>query len=106
MCLHDGIIHHNDSKFGPHFARIAATSGIKILKTPYHAPVFVDEVEDCMESALARRVGWIQEAAEERFEQLELNIFIQRVEVTAEPYRVVEAMIQKHGWAGITREQG
>jgi hypothetical protein len=66
---------------------------------------FVDGVEDCMESALARRVGWIQEAAEERFEQLELNIFIQRVEVTAEPYRVVEAMIQKRGWAGITGEQ-
>jgi hypothetical protein len=46
-----------------------------------------------------------QEAAEERFEQLELNIFIQRVEVTAEPYRVVEAMIQKRGWAGITGGQ-
>ncbi|HEX9133606.1 MAG TPA: TIGR03621 family F420-dependent LLM class oxidoreductase [Ktedonobacteraceae bacterium] len=66
---------------------------------------FVDDVEDRMESALARRVGWIREAAEERFEQLELNIFIQRVEVTAEPYKVVEAMIQKNGWAGVTGEQ-
>ena len=32
------LIRDNDSKFGPHFARVAATSGIKILKTPYHTP--------------------------------------------------------------------
>jgi len=28
----------NDSKFGPCFARVAKTSGIELLKTPYHAP--------------------------------------------------------------------
>src|SRR5215469_15179142 len=32
------LIRDRDSKFGPSFARVAATSGIKILKTPYHAP--------------------------------------------------------------------
>src|SRR6266481_3516636 len=32
------LIRDNDGKFGPWFARVAATSGIKILKTPYHAP--------------------------------------------------------------------
>jgi Integrase core domain len=32
------LIRDNDSKFGPCFARVAATSGIGILKTPYHAP--------------------------------------------------------------------
>jgi len=32
------LIRDNDSKFGPCFARVARTSGIKILKTPYHAP--------------------------------------------------------------------
>ncbi len=32
------LIHDNDSKFGPAFARVAATSSIKLLKTPYHAP--------------------------------------------------------------------
>jgi putative transposase len=32
------LIRDNDSKFGPCFARVAATSGIKILKTPPHAP--------------------------------------------------------------------
>ena len=32
------LIHDNDSKFGPSFAQVARTSGIKILKTPYHAP--------------------------------------------------------------------
>ena len=32
------LIRDRDAKFGPCFARVAATSGIKILKTPYHAP--------------------------------------------------------------------
>src|SRR5215471_14831575 len=32
------LICDNDRKFGPCFARVAATSGIEILKTPYHAP--------------------------------------------------------------------
>ncbi len=32
------LIHDNDSKFGPAFARVAATSSIKLLKTPSHAP--------------------------------------------------------------------
>jgi putative transposase len=31
------LIRANDSKFGSCFARVAATSGIKILKTPYQA---------------------------------------------------------------------
>jgi putative transposase len=32
------LIRDHDSKFGPCFARVAATSGIKVRKTPYHAP--------------------------------------------------------------------
>src|SRR5207302_4220739 len=32
------LIRDNDSKFGSCFARVARTSRIKILKTPYHAP--------------------------------------------------------------------
>src|SRR5215469_11432953 len=32
------LIRDNDSKFGPFFARVAMTSSIEILKTPYHAP--------------------------------------------------------------------
>jgi len=32
------LIRDRDTKFGSCFARVAATSGIKILKTPYHAP--------------------------------------------------------------------
>ena len=32
------LIRDNDSKFAPSFARVARTSGIKTLKTPYHAP--------------------------------------------------------------------
>ncbi len=32
------LIRDRDSKFEPRFAHVAATSGIKILKTPYHTP--------------------------------------------------------------------
>ncbi len=32
------LIRDNDSKFGVGFARVAKTSGIEMLKTPYHAP--------------------------------------------------------------------
>jgi putative transposase len=32
------LICDNDRKFGPCFARVAATSAIEILNTPYHAP--------------------------------------------------------------------
>jgi putative transposase len=32
------LIRDNDAKFGPLFARVASGSGIKVLKTPFHAP--------------------------------------------------------------------
>ena len=32
------LIQDNDRKFGQHFARVAATSGIKVLRTPYLTP--------------------------------------------------------------------
>ncbi len=32
------LIRDRDGKFGSCFAHVAATSGIKMLKTPYHAP--------------------------------------------------------------------
>ncbi len=32
------LIHDNDGKFGPHFAHVAAGSGIAVLRTPYQAP--------------------------------------------------------------------
>ena len=32
------LIHDHDSKFGSYFDRVATTSNIKLLKTPYHAP--------------------------------------------------------------------
>jgi putative transposase len=32
------LIRDNDGKFGVTFARVAKTSGIEVLKTPYHAP--------------------------------------------------------------------
>jgi putative transposase len=32
------LIRDNDRTFGQHFARVAATSGIKVLQTPYRTP--------------------------------------------------------------------
>jgi putative transposase len=32
------LIRDNDCKFGPSFARVATTSGIKVLRTPYRTP--------------------------------------------------------------------
>jgi len=32
------LIRDNDSKFGSSFVRVATTSGIELLKTPYQAP--------------------------------------------------------------------
>jgi putative transposase len=32
------LIRDNDRKFGPNFARVAASSGIKVLRTPYRTP--------------------------------------------------------------------
>jgi putative transposase len=32
------LIRDNDRKFGPRFARVATTSGIKVLRTPYRTP--------------------------------------------------------------------
>ncbi len=32
------LIRDNDSKFGSSFVRVSTTSGIELIKTPYHAP--------------------------------------------------------------------
>lgn len=32
------LIRDNDRKFGPHFARVATMSGIRVLRTPYRTP--------------------------------------------------------------------
>jgi probable F420-dependent oxidoreductase len=95
----------------PHPPLLIGGAGKRMLAIAAHEAdivgihFLVDEVKDRMDIALARRVAWIREAAGERFEQLELNIFIQGVEVTAEPYRIAEAMIQRNGWVGVTAEE-
>src|SRR5207237_8085776 len=44
------LIRDNDSKFGPCFARVATTSDIEILKTPFHAPRASARCEPVMRS--------------------------------------------------------
>lgn len=76
---------------------------------------------DMSAAALARRVEWIREAAGERFDQLELNMSIQKAIFTDHPHQTVEQFIrnqnwgesttrwdnlsQMHGWSDITTEQ-
>jgi probable F420-dependent oxidoreductase len=64
-----------------------------------------DDPEEQTEEALARRVAWIRHKAGERFEHVELNLLILHVEVTPEPYRRVEALIQQKGWTNMPVER-
>jgi probable F420-dependent oxidoreductase len=59
---------------------------------------------DMSGSALARRVGWIREAAGERFPQLELNLLILKVIITDRPYATIEQCIRNQGWGEYTGE--
>jgi probable F420-dependent oxidoreductase len=64
-----------------------------------------NDPQEQAEEALARRVEWIRRTAAERFETVELNLLILQLEVTAQPYRVAETLIQERGWVGITAER-
>lgn len=45
--------------------------------------------------ATAKQIGWIRDAAGERFEQLELNMLVQRVDVTNERQAAIEALAKE-----------
>lgn len=46
--------------------------------------------EDDREADIARKIGWIREAAGERFEQLELGVLVRRVRITDDPRGAAE----------------
>jgi probable F420-dependent oxidoreductase len=54
------------------------------------------------EARLAKQVGWVREAAGERFDHLELAALIWAVSVTDDPHAAAEAMAQT---SGLTPEQ-
>lgn len=56
------------------------------------------------EEALAQKVEWVQQAAGERFERIELNLLMRGVEIAGNPQQAAEQRIRERGLA-VTAEQ-
>ncbi|BCL77716.1 LLM class F420-dependent oxidoreductase [Ktedonobacteria bacterium brp13] len=54
---------------------------------------------DMSPARLTQRLGWIREAAGERFAQLELNLLLQKVIITDDPTSIVTRFIENQGWS-------
>ena len=64
------LIRDNDRKFGQHFARVAATSGIKVLRTPYRTPRANAVCERFLRQCEARMLGSFPDLARKTFHRL------------------------------------
>lgn len=53
---------------------------------------------------IAQKVQWIRQAAEERFDEIELSMVV-TFELTNNQQHKVEQIIQQRGWSGITAKQ-
>lgn len=53
---------------------------------------------DMSGASLARRIDWIREAAGERFDEIELNMSMQRVILTDQPRSIIEQFIRNRSW--------
>lgn len=76
-------------------AREADIVGLAFWRHPDSSPNITSVSAD----ATAKQIGWIREAAGERFEQLELNMLVQRVEVTDDRLEAVETLAKEWGLA-------
>ena len=65
----------NDSKSGPCFARVAATSGFETLKTPYHAPRANAVCERFLRSVRQECLDHVLILHEKRLQRL-LNVYV------------------------------
>jgi putative transposase len=99
------LIRDNDSKFGPCFARVAATSAIEILKTPYHTPRanavcerFVRSVrQECLDHLLILHEKQLQRVLNEYV------AYFNRVR----PHQGIQQQIpESYGSSGSSRYQG
>jgi probable F420-dependent oxidoreductase len=63
------------------------------------------EASERTESALARKVEWVRQAAGERFAAVELNLLIARVIITQNQQLAAEQYIRESGQPGVTAEQ-
>ena len=74
-------------------AREADTVGIAPKATRAGAP----EVVDCLAPAVAEKIGWVREAAGDRFERLDLNVYpaVGRPIVTDDADREVRALAER-----------
>lgn len=69
-----------------------------------HQDMSVD-LEERTSAALAHKVALIREVAGERFDQVELNLLTEYVEITNDRQRAIERFLQARNWQHITVEQ-
>ncbi len=62
-----------------------------------------EEITERLPSTMAQKVGWVRQAAGERFDDLELNMVISPTFTEQRPQRA-EQLAQKRGWTGITAQ--
>jgi len=58
-------------------------------------------VDNRLASAYEQKIGWVREAAGDRFSQLELNILVS-VTITDNPHQAAEELMQSRGWNDLT----
>ena len=83
-------------------AREANIIGI-LPKALTNGTISEDSAERFAES-IAQKVEWIRQAAEERFDELELSMAV-TVEIADDRYQRAEQILLKRGWNDITAEQ-
>ncbi len=63
------------------------------------------DLTDATETALHEKIAWVREAASERFQQLELNLFLAAVIVTQDQQQAAQYIAQARGWQDMNAEQ-
>ncbi|GCE31191.1 LLM class F420-dependent oxidoreductase [Dictyobacter alpinus] len=63
------------------------------------------DASEYTDAGMAQKVEWVRQAAGERFEDLELNLLINRLIITQDPQQAAEQYIRERGQSGVTAEQ-
>src|SRR5260370_6304437 len=97
------LIRDRDSKFGPSFVRVAATSGIKILKTPYHAPRANAISERFMGSVRRERLDHLLILQEKQLQRV-LNAYVRYFNL-ARPHQGIKQQIPEQRARSVPADQ-
>jgi putative transposase len=99
------LIRDNDGKFGPSFARIAVTSGIKVLKTPYHAPR-ANAICECFLRSVKQECLDYQLILHERQLQCVLNGYVAYFNRARPHQGIAQQVLDSSGSACATAQEG